>query len=416
MWHFSKVGLLRQFLEWLESGEETEAGLLEICLGRIREADSEIQAWVRVSPQPRCADGPLRGVPFGVKDIFDTEGLPTEFGSPLYAGRQPETDAALVRAFKQRGAVLVGKTHTTAFAYFDPAPTRNPRDTARTPGGSSSGSAAAVAAGMVPLALGTQTQGSVLRPASYCGVACFKPTYGILPLQGALAFAPTLDTAGLFTQTADDMLLVGKALGWDCSDAAPLSLGVPPLPTETMPEMEGRFCAAVAKLRAEGFRVQAMELPPSFRELLPAARLINDYEGARTHQERWKKYGGLIGRRLADLVKRGLAIRAEEYVAALDTLERARRQIAGRFEETPVILFPAATGPAPRGLDSTGDPCMNTPWTALGGPAISIPMPGPGLPLGLQLTAARNRDGFLLAAAAMLERSLNRPLKGCEHR
>src|SRR5579884_244473 len=416
MWHFSKVGLLRQFLEWLESGEETEAGLLEICLGRIREADSEIQAWVRVSPQPRCTDGPLRGVPFGVKDIFDTEGLPTEFGSPLYAGRQPETDAALVRAFKQRGAVLVGKTHTTAFAYFDPAPTRNPRDTARTPGGSSSGSAAAVAAGMVPLALGTQTQGSVLRPASYCGVAGFKPTYGILPLQGVLAFAPTLDTAGLFTQTADDMLLAGKALGWDCSEAAPLTLGVPPLPAGAMPEMERGFCGAVAKLRSEGFRVEPIELPESFTELLPAARLINDYEGARTHQERWKTYGSLIGQKLADLVKRGLAIGAEQYAAALDTLERARQQMAKQFEETPVILFPAATGPAPRGLDSTGDPRMNSPWTALGGPAISIPIPGPGLPLGLQLTAARNRDGFLLAAAAKLEETLNRPLKGCEHR
>src|SRR5581483_13566 len=386
------------------------------CLRRIAERDADVRAWVEVAPQPPLAQGRLSGVPFAAKDIFETAGLATEYGSPLYAGRRGSIDAAIVTELRREGAILVGKTHTTAFAYFDPAPTRNPRDSAHTPGGSSSGSAAAVAAGMVPLALGTQTQGSVLRPASYCGVAGCKPTYGILPLQGVLAFAPTLDTAGLFTQTADDMLLAGKALGWDCSEAAPLTLGVPPLPAGAMPEMERGFCGAVAKLRSEGFRVEPIELPENFTELLPAARLINDYEGARTHQERWKTYGSLIGQKLADLVKRGLAIGAEQYAAALDTLERARQQMAKQFEETPVILFPAATGPAPRGLDSTGDPRMNSPWTALGGPAISIPIPGPGLPLGLQLTAARNRDGFLLAAAAKLEETLNRPPAALVHR
>ena len=391
--------MLREFLDALGAGEKTEAELLQICLQRIREADPKIQAWVEVAPQkPRC-DGPLRGIPFGAKDIFETEGLATEFGSAIYAGRRGERDAALVRDLKDRGAVLLGKTQTTAFAYFDPAPTRNPRDPDHTPGGSSSGSAAAVAMGMVPFALGSQTQGSVLRPASFCGVAGFKPTYGLLPLDGVLPFAPSLDTAGLFTQTAEDMRLLWERMGFAVGRGERLRLGVPdPLP-EVEPEMERAFRATVIRLGTE-----RVELPPGFSRLLPAARLINDYEGARTHEQRFREHGFRIGLRLAQLVDRGLRIPAGEYQAALETVRAVRVEMSEMFRQVPLILTPAAPGPAPRGLESTGDPRMNTPWTALGVPAISIPMAvSSGLPLGLQLTAGFGCDALLVDTACQLQ-------------
>src|SRR6185369_16370917 len=192
-----------------------------------------------------------------------------------------------------------------AFAYFDPAPTRNPRAAGRTPGGSSSGSAAAVAAGMVPFALGSQTQGSVLRPAAFCGVTGFKPTFGVLPLDGVLPFAPSLDTAGLFTETADDMCVLWERMGYPVNREHPGRLGVP---------------ASLGGQPVPGFVVDSIELPPVFAQLLPAARLINDYEGARTHEERWRQYGERIGARLAQLVREGLAIPAEKYEVALATV------------------------------------------------------------------------------------------------
>src|ERR1035438_7045722 len=193
--------VLLEFLQALSSGEKTPRDLLEICRRRIAAGDPDVQAWVEVSPQDPLANGLLDGIPFGVKDIFETRGLATEFGSALYAGRKGVVDAPVVSALRRTGAVLLGKTRTTAFASFDPAATRNPRLPGHTPGGSSSGSAAAVAAGMVPFALGTQTLGSVLRPASYCGVCGFKPTFGRLPVEGVLPFAPSLDTLGLFPRT-----------------------------------------------------------------------------------------------------------------------------------------------------------------------------------------------------------------------
>lgn len=394
--------MLRRFIESLEAGEKTERELLDLCLQRIREREPELQAWVEVKPQPALGEGPLRGIPFGVKDIFETAGLATEYGSPLYKGRKGEKDAALVRMLRERGAVMVGKTQTTAFAYFDPAPTRNPRNPRHTPGGSSSGSAAAVAVGMVPFALGTQTQGSVIRPASFCGVVGFKPTRGVLPLEGVLPFAPSLDTAGLFTQTADDMKLLWERMGYAVAREGAKRLGAAEeLLAGVEPVMEKTFRAAVKRLGAE-----RIELPPKFREVLPATRLINDYEGARTHHQRWREHGEKIGRKLAELVERGLQIPPEAYQQALATVHAAEEQLSQLFREYPVILTPAAVGPAPEGLGSTGDPRMNGPWTALGTPAITVPMEvGDGLPLGLQMTAALGADALLVATAASRFRS-----------
>jgi len=218
--------VLLEFLQALNSGEKTPRDLLEICLRRIAASEPDLRAWVEVSPQAPLADGLLNGIPFGVKDIFETRGLATEYGSPLYAGRKGASDAHVVSGLRRTGAVLLGKTRTTAFASFDPAATRNPRFPGHTPGGSSSGSAAAVAAGMVPFALGTQTLGSVLRPASFCGICGFKPSFGLLSCEGVLPFAPSLDTVGLFTTTAAGMAeLWSRGFGGRC-DAALLRAGL----------------------------------------------------------------------------------------------------------------------------------------------------------------------------------------------
>ncbi len=401
------LGMLRQFLEWRDSGEKTPAQLLDICLARIAECEPRIQAWVQVAPQASTGAGPLAGMPFGAKDIYETKGLITAYGSPLYAGRIGSADAALVAELRGLGAVLLGKTQTTAFAYFDPAPTRNPRDLTRTPGGSSSGSAAAVAAGMVPFALGSQTQGSVLRPASFCGVAGFKPTRDLLSLQGILPFAPSLDTAGLFTQTADDMQMLWSLMGFHAAAPKSRSLAVPAGIPAVDPVMEKAFHVALDRLSSQGWTVNAIEMPARFAELLPAARLINNYEGARTHAQHWREHGSRIGAKLAQLVEEGLAIPAEKHAAALALIAVLKQEMNDLFRAHAVVATPAAPGPAPEGLASTGDPRLNTPWTALGVPAISVPLPvGDAPPLGIQLAAAAGADSALLAIAAEVETSL----------
>lgn len=370
--------MLRQYLQWRDRGERNPADLLDLCLARIAECDAEIHAWVQIAPQPPLAPGPLSGIPFGAKDIMETRGMATEFGSPLYKGRQGACDAAAILHLRERGAVLLGKTHTTAFASFDPAPTRNPRLPGHTPGGSSSGSAAAVAAGMVPFALGTQTLGSILRPASYCGICGFKPTHGLISMEGVMPFAPSLDTLGLFTQTPADMACL-----WERSWGAPAP-EPPPKPTP----------------------VDQVPMPEGWDQLLPAALLINQYEGARTHRQHLDRHGDALGLKLAALLRRGVATAADDYAAALRHVDLMRAAMVPVFEQYPVLLSPAAAGPAPAGFDSTGDPSPNAPWTALGVPAISIPLPGDAPPLGLQLTAAWGRDDLLVAAAVELARMI----------
>ena len=211
--HAAQAPPLETLTQWLNASRQVRERALQPCLDRIRTQDPSIRAWVQVLPQKPTGDGALSEIPFGAKDIMETQGLSTEYGSPIYKGRIGTADAAIVRQLRQRGAILLGKTHTTAFAYRTPAPTHNPRNLEYTPGGSSSGSAAAVAAGMVPIALGTQTRGSVLRPASYCGVTGFKGSYGLLSMEGVLPFAKSLDTLGLFTHTPADMLALWEALG-----------------------------------------------------------------------------------------------------------------------------------------------------------------------------------------------------------
>src|SRR5271163_726312 len=216
---------LETLSDWLRADPKTRESGLQSCLERIKTQDTSVHAWVQVLPQEPTGQGKLSGIPFGVKDIIETRGLLTEYGSPIYKGRIGTEDAAIIREMRQRGGILLGKTETTAFAYRTPAPTRNPRDLERTPGGSSSGSAAAVAAGMVPIAIGTQTMGSVLRPASYCGVTGFKPSFGLLPLEGVLPLSHSLDTLGFFTNTPAGMLLLWDALVEPADQKADDALG-----------------------------------------------------------------------------------------------------------------------------------------------------------------------------------------------
>jgi Asp-tRNA(Asn)/Glu-tRNA(Gln) amidotransferase A subunit family amidase len=385
--------------EWIEASSTARARAFSRCVETAGSRDSEIHAWVRRTSDHSAGPGRLAGIPFGAKDIIDTRGVGTEYGSSIYRGRIAVEDADIVTELKSRGAVLFGKTQTTAFAYITPAPTRNPSNPNHTPGGSSSGSAAAVAAGMVPLALGTQTKGSVLRPASYCGVTGFKPTFALFSMKGILPFAQSLDTLGFFTRTAHDMLALWHALDRRSDPVEGAVLAAPdPLPPVERP-MVAAFEGAIAKLQRGGVSIRSIDIAGMLATLGEAAHVVMCYEGARFHQERYEEHGdGLAD--LADLVRSGLAIPDSRYDDARRHIDACRSTVAGLYASTPVILVPAATGPAPRGLASTGDPAMNAPWTALGTPAISIPLPvGADLPLGLQLTAAHGQDGLLLRTA-----------------
>jgi Asp-tRNA(Asn)/Glu-tRNA(Gln) amidotransferase A subunit family amidase len=368
---------------------------------RIRAADGSIRSWVEVAPQPQRGDGPLAGIPFGIKDVIETEGLSTEYGSPLYQGRRGNADAALVRRLRDLGAVVMGKTETAAFAYRTPALTRNPRNLGHTPGGSSSGSAAAVAAGMIPFAIGTQTLGSVVRPASFCGVTGFKPSFGWFPTDGVLTMSRSLDTLGFFTETPQDMQLLWDALGLSGGSEPTRTFGVPePLPA-VEPAMAEAFKAAVTALQKRGLAVEALPITPMLERLAEETRLVMFFEGSRSHEQRFRDYGDRL-LDLADLVREGLQIPETRYQEALAFITEAKRRIAECFAATPVILVPAATGPAPKGLGSTGDPRVNAPWTALGTPALSVPMPVNGLPLGLQVTAAHGEDARVLRSAVQI--------------
>jgi Asp-tRNA(Asn)/Glu-tRNA(Gln) amidotransferase A subunit family amidase len=399
---------LETLTQWLSASLKTRRLALQPCLDRIQAMDSSIHAWVQVKPQRPTGHGKLDEIPFGAKDIIETRGLATEYGSSIYKGRIGTTDAAIVRDLRQRGAILLGKTHCTAFAYRTPPPTRNPHDLEHTPGGSSSGSAAAVAAGMVPFALGTQTRGSVLRPASFCGVTGFKPSHGLFSLEGVLPLAKSLDTLGFFTQMPADMLALWNALGHSPGQEEEFALGAPEPMLEVEPAMTGAFENALSVLRSAGVPIRPLAISEILDKLNEAASTVEAYEGARFHEQRVREYGPRLAE-LADLVERGLQISVERYDEARRYIADSRTRMSEIYKATPVILIPAATGPAPPGLASTGDPRMNAPWTALGTPAISIPMAvRSGLPLGLQLTADHGQDARLLRTAVRLQKILSK--------
>jgi Asp-tRNA(Asn)/Glu-tRNA(Gln) amidotransferase A subunit family amidase len=392
--------------QWLGAPTKMRTLALQRCLDRIQTMEPSIHAWVQVSPQRNTGRGSLSGIPYGVKDIVETRGLATEYGSPIYKGRIGTTDASIIREMQKHGAILLGKTQTTAFAYQTPAPTRNPRNLEHTPGGSSSGSAAAVAAGMVPFAIGEQTRGSVLRPASFCGVTGFKPTYGLLSMEGVLPLSKSLDTLGFFTHTPADMSALWDSLGHSMSRSEDFDLGTPePIP-DVEPTMAAAYKNALSRLRNAGASIRPIDIVGMLAKLAEANLTVMLYEGSRFHKQRYDQYGNRLGD-LADLVREGLRISVDRYDETLQYIDSCRAQFAEQFKRTPVILTPSAMGPAPTGLASTGDPKMNAPWTALGTPAISIPMPvGTALPLGLQLIAERGGDARVLQTAVRLQNML----------
>jgi Asp-tRNA(Asn)/Glu-tRNA(Gln) amidotransferase A subunit family amidase len=398
---------LETFTDWIQADRDTRRRGLEQCLERIRELEPMIHAWVVVKPERPTGDGPLSKIPFGVKDIIETKGMATEYGSPLYKGRLGTHDAAIIREMRSRGAILLGKTVTTAFAYRTPGPTRNPRNLDHTPGGSSSGSAAAVAAGMVPFTIGEQTRGSMIRPASFCGVTGFKPTYDLLPTEGMLPFAKSLDTLGLYTHTPADMIALWKALGKPVGSEEKFTFAAPEPMLECDPEMASAFRQSIAVLRNSGISINPIDIADDLKKLNAAGDLIEAYEGARVHEARLKEFGDRLDQNIANLVRNGLKIPAERYDEAKRLIADSRTRFAAIFQSTPVILTPASVGPAPLGLSSTGDPRMDAPWTALGTPAISVPMPVTGLPMGLQLTADLGQDSRVLQAALVVHQKFS---------
>jgi Asp-tRNA(Asn)/Glu-tRNA(Gln) amidotransferase A subunit family amidase len=422
----------------IREGIISSTQLVEGCLARIRETDAQVQAWAFLDPdhalaQARAADewrlegrptGPLHGVPVGIKDIIDTADMPTEQGSVLYAGRTPSRDAAVVAMLRAAGAVIMGKTVTTEFAARAPGKTRNPHNPAHTPGGSSSGSAAAVAAGMVPLALGSQTGGSTIRPASFCGVYGFKPTHGLIPRHGMFTLSRTLDHVGLFARTIEDLALLAEQLvGYDerDPDSRPrarvpyreVAAEEPPLPpmfafvkTPRWDRVDDDAREAFAELTDHlDDRVEELELSAAADEALEWHRMIMEAEMAANLGREWEKGGARLSPSLRARLERGREVRALDYLRALGRIPGLNESFAELFAQRyDAILTPPAAGTAPAGLESTGDPAFCALWTLCGLPALAVPlMQGAnGLPLGVQLVGPRHGDARLLRTARWL--------------
>jgi len=411
---------------------------VEACLARIKEIDGRVQAWTFLDPdyalqQARAADerrlsgqviGPLHGVPIGIKDIFDTADMPTENGSVIYAGRTPSRDSTVVARLRAAGAIIMGKTVTTEFAYFAPGKTRNPHDPEHTPGGSSSGSAAAVAANMVPLAIGSQTNGSTIRPAAYCGVIGFKPTHGLISRHHVLALSRTLDHVGLFANSVDDIaLLAEQIVGHDENDPdtrprarvpfANIAAEEPPLAPmfafvktprwESADEdtKEG-FAEIIEQL---GSQIEEVELFPSAGEAWEWHQTIMAAEMAHNLDREWTNGRDRLSDQLRAQIARGREMRAADYLRALSRIAPVHASFVELFEQRyDAIVTPAATSGAPKGLSSTGDPSFCTLWTLCGMPAISLPLlqSAGNLPIGVQLVGPRYGDARLLRTARWL--------------
>jgi Asp-tRNA(Asn)/Glu-tRNA(Gln) amidotransferase A subunit family amidase len=420
----------------IRAGTISAAELVEACVARVRKVDGEVQAWSFLDPehalaQARAADeerlagrptGLLHGVPVGIKDIIDTADMPTENGSVLHAGRTPSRDAHVVTRLRGAGAVIMGKTVTTEFASRAPGKTRNPHNPAHTPGGSSSGSAAAVAAGMVPLALGSQTGGSTIRPASYCGVHGLKPTHGLISRGGMFQLSRSLDHVGLFARTIDDLALLLEVLaGHDEGDpdtrprARPpyreIAAEEPPLPpmlgfvkTARWDEMDPDAREAFGELVAHlGDRVEEVELLA-----LDAAewqRIIMDAEMAVNLAREWATGRDRLSPSLRARLESGHTVRAHDYLRARAGVSALVASLTELFEQRyDALLTPATFGTAPAGLESTGDPAFCTLWTLTGIPAVSLPLMqgASGLPLGVQLVGPRDGDARLLRTGRWL--------------
>jgi Asp-tRNA(Asn)/Glu-tRNA(Gln) amidotransferase A subunit family amidase len=419
----SLLDLLRRIV----SGELTPAASIRAAHDAIVAGDAGIEAFVHVDGAARAStDGPLRGIAVGVKDIIDTADFPTECGSAYLSGRRTRNDATVVSRLRAAGAVIIGKTVTTEFAYFHPGKTRNPRDLERTPGGSSSGSAAAVAAGQVPVAVGTQTNGSIIRPASFCGVFAMKPSHGLVSRTGVLPLSRTLDHVGPFARSIEDLALMLDAMaGYDAEDpdTRPLAarnfravanedFGLPPrlafVKTPVWEKADADTREAFEELALElGEACFTHDLPERYADAWPAQRAIMAVEMA--HNLGKFADEGNVSRQFADLVAEGRAVKATEYLAALRDARRFAEELMEIYEQyADAIITPSARGIAPLGIEATGDPAFCSLWSLTGLPSLNLPIlaNADGLPIGVQLVGAPKRDEKLLQTARALIDSL----------
>jgi Asp-tRNA(Asn)/Glu-tRNA(Gln) amidotransferase A subunit family amidase len=415
--------------------------LTEAYLQQIEASEPEVQAFAFLDPehargQARTLDemrkhgrplGPLHGLPVGVKDIIDTQDMPTENGTVLHAGRRPRADATVVSRLRAAGAVILGKTVTTELAVYAPNQTRNPHNPEHTPGGSSSGSAAAVAAHMVPLALGTQTNGSVIRPAAYCGVFGYKPSHGLISRSGILRQSPPLDTVGAMARSVEDLALLAEVLmGYDPGDPAlrpcahPRLLEIATQPPPVVPDLgfvrtpvwnqaEAETRAAFDELLATlGERASAADLPAAFDKAIELHGTIMEADLARSFAPEYERGRDRLSARLCGMIERGQQCLAVDYNRAVDAIGWLQREIERLFARYDALLTPATTGPAPHGLDATGSPVFCTMWTLCGMPAVTLPLlqAGNGLPLGVQLVGQKGDDARLLRTARWLVETL----------
>jgi len=411
-------------LAGLAPEKRTAVRLAESCLARIEARETDVQAWAYLDAaqaleQARSRDreaprGPLHGVPVAVKDIIDTCDMPTEYGSPVYAGHRPKADAACVALLREAGAVILGKTVTVELAAYHWARTRNPHDLARTPGGSSSGSAAAVADFMAPLALGTQTGGSTIRPAAYCGVVGYKPSFNLINRAGAKPLAESQDTVGLMARSVGDVALLNSVLSGcpvpDFDKASPPRIGIARMawPTTVEPAVTRAMEDAAARLTRAGARLRDVDLPPPFEASFRAHRTMNDYEAWRALAwERMNRLESLSTSMRARLAE-GAACTFEDYREAQSVIARCRAALASLFGTCDVLVTPSVPAEAPVGLENTGDSTFIRIWTAFHTPTINLPVfkGGRNLPLGLQVIGPVRGDQRLLACSEWINRVL----------
>jgi len=425
----------------IRSGALSPSNLLASCLKRIDGVEPALKAWVhldrdaaaRVAVQRDIEAregrfmGPLHGVPVALKDIYDAAGLVTTSGAGPWAHRHPTADAVSVARLRAAGAVILGKVTTTPFALRDPTATGNPWNPGHTPGGSSSGSGSAVGSRMVPLALGTQTVGSVLRPAAYCGVVGFKPTHGRISTVGVTPLAWSLDHVGVLCRSVEDAALgLSVMAGHDPADphsaampiedyvgalAAPTAprIGVlRPLLERAEPANAAQLAALLEALRRGGAQVEDAPLAASFDGIHAAGDTVARAEAAAFHRELYARHAAEYPKHIGEAVKAGLGIAAVDYIAAQGRRRTFRAEMAAIAARYDVLVSPTAAGPAPKGLESTGDPFFCAPWSSAGMPSISLPtgLASDGLPFAVQLTGAPWAEARLLAAAAWCERAI----------
>jgi Asp-tRNA(Asn)/Glu-tRNA(Gln) amidotransferase A subunit family amidase len=421
----------------IRAGEITSEDLVQDCLARMQATDGAIQAWAHLDEtqaldQARALDelrrngrplGPLHGIPVGIKDILDTADMPTEYGSPIHAGHRPAEDATGIAKLREAGAVIMGKTVTTEFAFMSPGKTTNPHDSARTPGGSSSGSAAAVAAGHVPLAVGSQTAGSVIRPASFCGVYGLKPSQGMISRTGVLRVSESLDQIGVFGRSLEDVALLTDVLsGYDAADGATYVRAKPDLSSGCRAEapVEPNFLwfelpfddrladdaqAGFAELReALGERLETMTLPVPLGHVIDHHRVVHHYELRRHLAREFEQHSDQLSPSVRDVLQQAEAIGADDYADSVAAIDVARSFFAELFNDYDAILTPSTSGEAPLGLERTGDPIFCSMWTFCGLPCLTLPLlnGAQGLPIGVQLVAGLEEDDRLCRSARWL--------------